>query len=452
VLARTAQCAPGSTTMSALSFTLLFRLPDGHRPQGSEWIDWQFGERIVPQSVYGDPHDEPPYKRYPGSHHYFAPQVEQTLFPRPTDPAEESGRWIRRPVSWWLAVGPGHTPTYELAVELLEIVRVELAPHVAYGVAHLNLVGHSCMDDMLGSARALMTRYRATDADAPSFELRTGSDAQPLLGNAPLASVAQALFGGAHPNVGRQGYAFVAAQIPEDLPEEDVAPWRRALGQGGSLDDARATLEERPAHDEHRMVRLGPTLATFYGRTAVCTYQGDRSAALRNVRSYWAETVLFALIQHAHIETYAIELGRLGGEPLGPAIDELFVRWLAFRNILWWQHPSFTTPEPRKILPRARDELKTEPLYEDLATAFATYVEARRHRAEDTESRALRALQVYGAAFAVVSTIAAVMQVLGESYVDTANEQIGYALMLSGVALAVILVVTLWIRRREKNA
>jgi hypothetical protein len=174
--------------------------------------------------------------------------------------------------------------------------------------------------------------------------------------------------------------------------------------------------------------------------------------ALRNVRSYWAETVLFALIQHAYIETYAIELSGLGGKPLGPAIDDLFERWLAFRNILWWQHPSFTTPVPRRILRRAQSELKTEPLYDDLATGFATYVDARRHRAENAESRALRALQIYGAAFAVVSTFAAVMQVLGEDYMDTAEEQIGYVLMLVLVGLVVILGVTYWIRRRERRA
>jgi hypothetical protein len=107
---------------------------------------------------------------------------------------------------------------------------------------------------------------------------------------------------------------------------------------------------------------------------------------------------------------------------------------------------------PRRILRRAQSELKTEPLYDDLATGFTTYVEARRHRAENLESRALRALQIYGAAFAVVSTLAAVMQVLGESYVDTTDERIGYVALLALVGLGVILGVTRWIRHRESRA
>jgi len=439
--------------MSPLSFTLLVRLPDGHRPQDPGWIDWRDAERLVPQAVYGDPHDAPPYKRYPGTRDYFAPQVEGTLFPPPGSPSAGSGRWIRRPVSWWVAVGPGSQPTYELAVDLLEIVRVELRPHIVYGVAHLNLVGPAHADDMLDCSSALMTRYRATDADAPSFELReAGSATQRLAGNSPLASLTKALFGGAHSNVGEQAYAFVAAPIPDGVPQGDVAAWRRALAQGGGLAKAKATLKREPDHDDHRMVRFGSTLATFFGRTAVHTYDEDSSTALRNIRSYWAETVLFALIQHAYIETYAIELARLGGDPLRPEIDDLFVRWLAFRNVLWWQHPSFTTPVPRQILRRAQNELETELLYEDLATGFATYVEARRHRAEDAESRALRSLQTYGAAFAVVSTSAAVMQVLGEDYVDTAEEQIGYVVTLLLVGLFVIVRVPHWIRRREKGA
>jgi hypothetical protein len=438
--------------MAALSFTLLVRLPDGHRPPSSEWIDWRHARRLVPQAFYGDPHDEPPYKRYPGTRDYFAPQVEETLFPTRSSRSAQSGRWITRPVSWSISVGPGSAPTYELAVDLLEIVRVELRPHIAYGLAHLNLVGSTDSNGTLVCSRVLMTRYRATDETKPSLDLRVGADTHRLAGNKPLASLAEALFGGAHPNAGDQAYAFVAARIPDDVSENDVAAWRRALGQGVDLARAKETLEREPAHDDHRMVRLGPTLATFFGRTAVHTYQEHPSAALRNVRSYWAETVLFALIQHAYIETYAIELARLGGEPLGPEIDDLFVRWLAFRNILWWQHPSFITPVPRRILRRAQSELKTEPLYDDLATGFTTYVEARRHRAENLESRALRALQIYGAAFAVVSTLAAVMQVLGVSYVDTTEEQIGYVVLLALVGLGVIVGVTLWIGHREGRA
>src|SRR5438045_535314 len=105
--------------------------------------------------------------------------------------------------------------------------------------------------------------------------MRIGSHTQRLTGNKPLAALARELFGGAHSNVGEQAYAFVAAQIPDAVPKEELPAWRRALAQGKPLTDATATLERDPHHDDHRMVRLGPTLATFFGRTAVYTYDED---------------------------------------------------------------------------------------------------------------------------------------------------------------------------------
>lgn len=402
----------------------------------------------MPQAEYGDPNDTAPYKRYPGTRDYFAPQVEEALFPRASGPKEEGGRWIRRPVMWRVGVNDGQND-FELAVDLLEIVRVPLKPYIAYGLAHVTLAGTPDAVEMLACSRALLKRYRATEAVHPLFEFRVGARAERLEGNHPLAAVATALFGGAHSNAGEQTYVFAAAGIPDEVPEDDVPAWRRALAQGEELARAREVLTRDPKHDEHRMMHMGPTLATFFGRTALHTYNEHPAGALRNVRSYWSETVLFALVQHAYIETYAAELARLGGRPLGPELDDLFVRWLAFRNTLWWQHPSFTTPVPRRVLRRAQGELKTAALYDDLATGFTTYVEARRHRSEDVESQALRALQVYGAAFAIVSTVASVLQVLGQDYVDTDREELVYGLGLAGLGLVVILTVTAWIRRRE---
>ena len=65
-----------------------------------------------------------------------------------------------------------------------------------------------------------------------------------------------------------------------------------------------------------------------------------------------------------------------------------------------------------------------------LESSFSTYVEVRWHRAQDVESRALRALQVYGAAFAALGSAAAIMQVAGEGYLDTPAAQVATVLGL----------------------
>ena len=44
------------------------------------------------------------------------------------------------------------------------------------------------------------------------------------------------------------------------------------------------------------------------------------------------------------------------------------------------------------------------------------------------------------------------MQVLGQDYVNSTKEQIGYAFTLGMVGFLVIVGVTYWVRRREKGA
>jgi hypothetical protein len=146
---------------------------------------------------------------------------------------------------------------------------------------------------------------------------------------------------------------------------------------------------------------------------------------------------LFALIQQTYLEIYAEELGRLGGEPVAQPVDELFVQWLAFRNILWWQELSYTRDVPGRIVECVHHELNTMQLFHELERAFATYVEARRHRSEDAERVALRGLQVYGAGFAAVSAAAAVLQVAGEDYLARARLVVLLALLALGALAAI---------------
>lgn len=438
----------------ALAFTLLLRLPDRHQPplSGNEaWLDWRYAASLVPQSRYGDPSDDPPYKRYPGTRHYFASQVQETLFPTRATPGE-SGRWLRKPADWSVALGSESVPEHELAVDLLEVVRVRLRPHVTFGIIHLSLRGEATADEMLDCSRMLATRYRPSPIEKPLVATVMGSGQSVLHGNDPLRALAAALFGAAHESVALRAYLFAAAQVPADVADEDLAAWRRALGQGHPLDRAREAVARNPERDERRTERFGRSAATFFGRSAALTFREDTTGSLRNVRSYWSETVLFALIQHAYIEDYARRLSELGGSPLSRDVDELSIEWLAFRNVLWWQHPSFTTDIPNKLLRHSHRGLETGALYAELASSFSTYVEARRHRADESEAKALRALQIYGAGFAVVGTSASVMQVAGEEYLRSPAAVAGAVLGLIVVGMTAILVATFWLARRDRLA
>jgi hypothetical protein len=103
------------------------------------------------------------------------------------------------------------------------------------------------------------------------------------------------------------------------------------------------------------------------------------------------------------------------------------------------------------MLRRVHRGLRTARLYEELASGFDTYVEARRHRAEGSEARAVRSLQVYGAAFAAVATGATIMQALGEPYLKTGGDQVLALVSLLVVGLGVLVSVNLWLRRRDRR-
>ena len=208
------------------------------------------------------------------------------------------------------------------------------------------------------------------------------------------------------------------APMPDRSYEGSVDIWRRAVAQGDSLEEATAKLARDPNRDDARRVELRDATALIFGRAAVFTHAGDPRSYLFNVRSYWGEVLLFAQVQHSYLEAYADRLAELGADPLGTDVDHLFEDWLTFRNTLWWSHLSPATDVPQKLLPRARAELGTQALFDELAQSFSTYVEQRQRRSEDRLAGALTALQVYGAVFAAVGTVAATLQVIADGVFD----------------------------------
>lgn len=428
----------------------MLRLPDGYGPPpaGRPWPRWQDAASIVPQPEYGDPHDDPPFKRYPGTRQYFSAPAQETLFPA-RDTSGKSGRWVCRPPDWSVALDPDGDWEIELGVDLLEIVRVRLAPRVSFGVVHLSAERELAAERMLATSRAIATRYRPAQEDIPRLAVVDGAERKPLRGSEPLRTLTTALFGDAHEFVTMRAYIFAAAQVPAEVSDDELAPWRRALGQGHKLARASRAYQRDPERDQRRTERFGPTEATFYGRSAALTFRDQPTGSLRNMCSYWSETVLLGLLQHAYVEHYAMRLSELGGVPLSSEVKTLYGEWLAFRNVLWWQQPSFTTDVANKLLRQTHRGLDTRALYAELESSFSTYVEAHRHSAQETESRALRALQVYGAAFAVVGSAAAIMQVAGEHYLHAPTARFAAIVGLLALGAVVVGVATLVLSRRQ---
>jgi hypothetical protein len=132
----------------------------------------------------------------------------------------------------------------------------------------------------------------------------------------------------------------------------------------------------------------------------------------RSFRSYWSESLVFALLQHDRLEYFAARLAELGFDPSTESLDHLYDEWLAFRNVFWWSQLSTTTDVPQTLVELLRAEYGTERLFSDLEADFATYTARRRWRMEDDQSRALANLQIYGAAVAVIGSLATIATLL----------------------------------------
>jgi hypothetical protein len=430
-----------------LAFTLLIRLPDGFPKPKPPWHTWP--KAAVPPQEGGALVAR---KRYPGGREYFAPQVQAVLFPPlPTQDkdAAPGGRWIREPVSASLELGGVEgAPDVVLTIELLELVQAPLHPLVSFGVVHMTTRGALDGDAMIRCSKFLSERWRSDDQ--PRFAVEMNGATKVLRGHEPTTALANHLFGGAHRNVLHRAHIFVVAQLPDGVTKAEEAMWRRALGRGHSVEVAGSMLEEKPGRDDRRTEQIAGATATFFGRSTVLAHRPGTQDWVYAVRSYWSETVLFALIQQSYLETYARQLGEMGREPLSKPIEALFRSWVAYRNVLWWRELSYTTDMPGRVIGHIHRELNTELLFGEIEDAFATYVEARRHRTEDAERGALRGLQVYGAAFAVVSAAATVTQVATEDSFEDSWFTVVLVAVVLGVAAALVTHALLAWRQRRR--
>ncbi len=425
------------------------RLDDGYRPRSDDdWSSWEQAEQVLGAAPLRRPHELPPHKRYPRAGHYFTPQVAQALFP---PDAGGGGRWIRRPGGLVLRIGAANSTTFALHADLLEVVQFALAPHVTYGLMHLTVPDPIRADQMLSCSGLLMTRYRKSDVNSPRFELVDGSEAEVLRGNEPLTTLAGVLFGSAHPTLSRRAHVCAVARIPDEVADGDLSAWRRALGRGATLAQAKAALRDAPSRDDKRRTEVGQATVLVFALSTSVTHRAKPGDWLRNVRSYWVEALLFALVQHVYVENYAVRLATLGSDPLSEPIGKLYVDWLSFRNVFWWRRLA-ATDVASTLRALADTELGTTSLFEDLEASFSTYVQERSRRTDEREAKSLRSLQVYGAAFAAVSTVSAILQVAGEDYLDCLAAQVAVCGSLVGLGVGVAVGTSRWLRKRDTEA
>jgi multisubunit Na+/H+ antiporter MnhG subunit len=256
------------------------------------------------------------------------------------------------------------------------------------------------------------------------FNLVDGSNEQALDGSRPCRALVSQLYGDPHEELERRLYTAVFAKEPTKSPvaqitqEMYLAGWQRALARGSRSTEDSVLIEQRdPQKAAAQRASLGRVGVVVLGRGAAFTVPGDilDGAYARNFRSYWSESLVFALLQHDRLEYLAGELAELGFDPSAESLDRLYDEWLAFRNVFWWSQLSTATDVPQKLVALLRAEYGTERLFSDLEADFATYTARRRWRMEDDQARALANLQTYGAAVAVIGSLATIAALLHPS-------------------------------------
>jgi hypothetical protein len=191
------------------------------------------------------------------------------------------------------------------------------------------------------------------------------------------------------------------AQCPPECRDdiERERDWRRALAKRRT--EARPPRADEPNESEResrQTIHLAGATGLLLGRSATFTLRKPIDGEYaRNLRSYWAESIVFGLMQQNSLEEFQQQLAAIG-DPLNPAVQPLRRDWLRFRNLLWWSQLSGSREIPQQLLTGLRNELGTERFFTDLEGDLATY-------SEQQQAAALANLQIYGAPLVVFGTL-----------------------------------------------
>jgi hypothetical protein len=371
--------------------------------------------------------DASPHKQLPVPERqpYFTAHVQHLLYPPPAQPHSSSPeRRMCCPSELSLDLGWNQGNVRRARIDLLERLTIPLDPSHSVGLIHLALQPDVASDATATLKWASDLRQAFTTAGRPRFTLIRGSREDVLDQRRPLRGLVTALFGDPDEELERHFYTIVFAKEPAELPAGEVdrpsylAGWRRALARGSRrVEDGMQAEQRDPEKAAAQYASLGAVNAVVLGRGAAFTARPDtlNGSYARNFRSYWSESLLFALLQHDRLEHFAGRLAELGFDPSTESLDQLFDEWLAFRNMLWWSQLSTATDVPQTLVDLLRAEYGTERLFSKLEGDFTTYTARRRWRMEDEQAHALANLQIYGAAVAVTGALATIAALLHPS-------------------------------------
>ena len=388
----------------------------GDRPSGRDlcWHTWE-------KSAGAEPHGLPenagrrstrdgPFKSLPrsGSWHYFNEHVERLLFP---PEGERGARWICCPDDLRLEFREeAHGATRQARVDLLERITTPLEPNQSFGLIHLSLLPADEPDapDTLQWGCGISTTFRR-GYERFELTLTDGDRAVDLCDGRPVRALVNELFGDPDPSLERCFYTVYMAQCPADLrgDGESQMEWRRALSQHRAKMRPRAQDGGGEEREARQTLRIGGgASALILGRGAAFSLEDPITGAYaRNFRSYWAESIVFSLLQQYALEEFQRRLAEFGAH-LSPGIARLRQDWLKFRNVLWWSQLSGASEIPQELVSRLRDEQGTERLFTDLEGDLTTYSE-HQHQA------ALANLQIYGSAIVAFGPLATIIGLVG---------------------------------------
>jgi hypothetical protein len=440
---------------------LVVRLAD-HAP-GDARLQWHRWHEAGGQPKHGlsadtvrRPQQAPPHKKLPtGEWPYYSAHVEGLLFPQEPVASTAHGRadrWLCCPDELRLGLGRSESGVRWARIDLLERLTLPIVSSRSVGLIHLSLASDANFRDDEATLRwavDLRTAFRSSEVARPQFLLAGELGDLPLRGTRPLRSLVEALFGDPADDLERRLYTILLAAEPRLAPTDDadaetyLRGWRRALARRSNV-VAEGLEAERadPEKARRQTLPVGPFTGMVLGRSTALSGPARRlnGAAARNFRSYWSESVVFALLQHDRLELIAERLAALGFDPSSPSLDDLYDEWLAFRNVLWWSQLSTSSDVPQALVRLIRAELGTERLFDDLDGDFSAYTERRRRRLDDAQSRALSNLQVYGAGVATIGTVAAALALVGAEGIVLAG--------LIGLMIAAGVAASLVVRRQ----
>lgn len=419
---------------------LILRLDSG--PPAKNGLCWHPWDQAIGAETHGLPGDigrnstsEAPFKRLPGKGGwgYFNPHVEHVLFP----PKNENGaRWLCCPDDVFVDfAAEAGGPRRSARVDLLERIEGPAGLGYCLGLVHLALLpaDRAGAPDTLAWARAITTLFRRP-FDRSELKLVQADECTELTVRNPVRALAEGLFGDPHPQLERSLYTVLLAQSPAERARDPELEgnWRRALAkrqpkaQSSFPDDT-----EESDREARQTIRLAGATALFAPRcTAFTLPDAIDGEYARNLRSYWAESIVFGLMQRNSLEEFQRRLAAIG-DPLNPRVQPLRRDWLRFRNALWWSQLSDNTDVPQELLARLRAELGTEEFFADLEGDLATY-------SEQQQSVALANLQIFGAFFIVFGTL---ITAIGLFEMSSARETGAFTCVAFLIALGAMLYV-----------